>query len=72
MTTLNCRLSPTRETWFAVQPFVKKGVYVNHLTADEPSDRVRAAYGAGKYDRLKQLKRKFDPTNFFRMNQNIT
>ena len=61
-----------RETWLAVQPFVKKGVYVNHLTGDETADRIRAAYGAGKYDRLKQVKRKFDPTNFFRMNQNIT
>jgi len=50
---------------------VKKGVYVNHLTGDEPADRIRAAYGEGKYERLKQVKRKFDPTNFFRMNQNI-
>ncbi len=60
-----------RETWLAVQPFVKKGVYVNHLTGDEPADRIRAAYGPGKYERLKQVKRKFDPSNFFRMNQNI-
>jgi len=59
------------ETWLAVQPFVKKGVYVNHLTGDEPAERIRAAYGPGKYERLRQVKRKFDPTNFFRMNQNI-
>jgi FAD/FMN-containing dehydrogenase len=60
-----------RATWLAVQPFVNKGVYVNHLTGDEPADRIRAAYGPGKYERLKQIKRTFDPTNFFRMNQNI-
>jgi FAD/FMN-containing dehydrogenase len=60
-----------RETWAATQPFVKQGVYVNHMTADEPIDRIRAAYGPGKYERLVHIKRKFDPTNFFRMNQNI-
>jgi FAD/FMN-containing dehydrogenase len=60
-----------RETWSAIQPFVKPGVYVNHLTGDEPIERIRAAYGPGKYERLRQIKRKFDPTNFFRMNQNI-
>jgi FAD/FMN-containing dehydrogenase len=60
-----------RDAWSAVQPFVKKGGYVNHMTADEPADRIRAAYGPAKYDRLIQVKRKFDPTNVFRMNQNI-
>ena len=60
-----------REPWLAVQPFVKTGVYVNHLTGDEPKDRIRAAYGPGKYERLQHIKRKFDPDNFFRMNQNI-
>jgi FAD/FMN-containing dehydrogenase len=60
-----------RETWSAIQPFVKLGAYVNHMTGDEPIDRIRAAYGPGKYERLRQLKRKFDPANFFRMNQNI-
>jgi FAD/FMN-containing dehydrogenase len=60
-----------RATWLAVQPFVKKGVYVNHLSGDETDARIRAAYGPGKYERLQQIKRKFDPTNFFRMNQNI-
>jgi FAD/FMN-containing dehydrogenase len=60
-----------RETWLAVQPLVKQSVYVNHLAGDEPSDRVRAAYGPLKYQRLQELKRRFDPENFFRMNQNI-
>ena len=60
-----------RQTWLAVQPFVKTGVYVNHMTGDESTDRIRVAYGPNKYERLQRLKRKFDPTNFFRMNQNV-
>jgi hypothetical protein len=60
-----------RETWLAVHPFVKAGVYVNHMTGDESADRLLAAYGPGKYDRRREVKSKFDPTNFFRMNQNI-
>lgn len=50
-------------------PFATGGVYVNFLTDDEV-DRIRAAYGPG-YDRLVALKRKYDPDNLFRMNQNI-
>jgi len=34
-------------------------------------DRIRAAYGADRYDRLKSLKRKNDPDNFFRISPNI-
>jgi len=60
-----------RQTWLAIQPFVKAAAYVNHLTGDETYDRIRAAYGPGKHERLRQVKRKFDPTNFFRMNHNI-
>jgi FAD/FMN-containing dehydrogenase len=45
-------------------------VYVNFLM-EEGEDRVREAYGAAKYDRLKALKRKYDPNNYFRLNQNI-
>lgn len=53
----------------AAAPFATGGVYVNFLTQDEP-DRVRAAYGSN-YDRLVALKNKYDPTNLFRVNQNI-
>jgi FAD/FMN-containing dehydrogenase len=50
-------------------PFATGGVYVNFLTDDE-ADRVKAAYGPN-YDRLVQIKKKYDPNNLFRMNQNI-
>jgi FAD/FMN-containing dehydrogenase len=43
---------------------------VNYLSDNEGEDRVQGAYGSN-YDRLLQLKAKYDPTNFFRMNQNI-
>jgi FAD/FMN-containing dehydrogenase len=53
----------------AMRPFGTNGVYVNNL-GDEGEDRVRSAYGAN-YQRLAALKRKFDPTNLFRANQNV-
>jgi len=58
-----------RDYFNASAPFASGGVYVNFLTADE-GDRVRSAYGPN-YDRLAQVKRKYDPDNLFRMNQNI-
>ena len=39
---------------------------------DAGDDRLRASYGAAKYERLVALKRRYDPTNLFRLNQNIT
>ena len=56
--------------WEAVRPYSTGRVYVNFL-GEEGQDRVRAAYGEAKYERLRTLKRKYDPTNFFRLNQNI-
>jgi FAD/FMN-containing dehydrogenase len=53
----------------AAAPYSTGAVYVNFMTQDE-QDRVRAAYGPN-YERLTMLKRKYDPTNLFRMNQNI-
>ena len=58
-----------RTMFEAVTPFAT-GVYVNFL-GNEGQERVRAAYGAAKYDRLAQLKALWDPNNLFHMNQNI-
>ena len=52
-----------------MQPFAS-GAYVNFMS-DEAADRLRAVYGAEKYDRLVALKRRYDPQNVFRHNQNI-
>ena len=60
----------TRELAAAMTPFATGGVYVNFL-GDEGDGRVRAAYGPEKYRRLSELKKKYDPDNFFRLNQNI-
>ena len=59
-----------RQTWDAVQPFVPGGVYVNELGEDEGDNRVQQAY-AGNYERLRAIKRKYDPDNLFCLNANI-
>jgi len=59
----------TRECWQAMRPFLVEGSYVNYVS-DEGDAVARAAYGPN-YDRLVALKNKYDPTNFFRMNQNV-
>lgn len=58
-----------RETWGAFEPFASGGVYINNL-GDDSDERVRNAVGQN-YDRLVELKNKYDPTNFFRLNANI-
>ena len=58
-----------RDFWSALEPY-HTSVYVNFLM-EEGEERVRQAYGDEKWERLKALKRKYDPTNFFRVNQNI-
>jgi FAD/FMN-containing dehydrogenase len=58
-----------RETCEAMQPF-STGGYMNFMS-DEPADRFRAVYGPDKYERLVALKRRYDPDNVFRHNQNI-
>jgi FAD binding domain-containing protein/berberine-like enzyme len=59
-----------RGLWSALEPHHQNTVYVNFLM-DEGSDRVRDAYGDERYDRLRKLKREYDPDNLFRLNQNI-
>jgi FAD/FMN-containing dehydrogenase len=58
-----------RDFWSALAPY-HLGVYVNFL-GDEGQDRVRESYGDAKYARLQELKQRYDPENFFRINQNI-
>jgi hypothetical protein len=53
----------------AIHPFTMEGAYVNFL-ADEGQERVRAAYREN-YDRLAEIKGRYDPDNFFHVNQNI-
>ncbi len=60
----------TKELWESIRPYSLGASYVNFMT-DEGEDRVKASYGEPKYRKLAQLKRKYDPTNFFRLNQNI-
>jgi hypothetical protein len=58
-----------RDLFDATAPYATGGVYVNFMTEEE-TERVRSAYGES-YDRLVQLKNKYDPKNFFRLNQNV-
>ncbi|MBI4339761.1 MAG: FAD-binding oxidoreductase [Chloroflexi bacterium] len=59
----------TRHAFQSMTPYATGGVYVNFMTQEE-TDRVGAAYGPS-YERLRGLKRRYDPTNLFRLNQNI-
>jgi len=58
----------TRNFWKEIEPLTN-GVYVNHLGSDD-DPRVANAYGPN-FERLKTIKKKYDPDNFFRMNNNI-
>jgi FAD/FMN-containing dehydrogenase len=60
-----------RETAAAIEPWSLGGGYVNYMQADEPIERVRAAFGEPTFDRLQELKRRYDPDNVLRRNQNI-
>ena len=52
-----------------LRPAMKPGVYVNFMSGDE-QDRVPEAYRT-RWDRMVAVKTKYDPTNFFRLNQNV-
>jgi FAD/FMN-containing dehydrogenase len=61
-----------RETAAVVEPHsLQGGGYLNYMQADEPADRVRAAFGAERFERLREVKRRYDPGNVLRFNQNI-
>jgi FAD/FMN-containing dehydrogenase len=59
-----------RNYWEAVHPYGAGGGYVNFMMEGEGEDRIRGAY-RNNYERLAQIKAKYDPNNFFRVNQNI-
>ena len=58
-----------RNYWEALHPYGAGGAYVNFMM-EEGEDRIRATYG-DNYERLAAIKAKYDPDNFFRVNQNI-
>ena len=59
-------IASTIEPWS-----LRGGGYVNYMSADEPIERVRAAFGADSFERLRALKRRYDPDNVLRRNQNV-
>ena len=63
-------ISWTKSYYDAVHPYSAGGAYVNFLMDDEGEERVRKTYG-DNYERLVEIKNKYDPENFFRVNQNI-
>jgi FAD/FMN-containing dehydrogenase len=58
-----------KEYWEAVHPYTMGGAYINFMM-EEGVDRIKATY-RDNYDRLTEVKRKYDPNNFFHVNQNI-
>jgi FAD/FMN-containing dehydrogenase len=60
----------TREISGALKPWTTGRVYLNYI-GDEGAERVAAGFGPDRYERMRELKRKWDPTNLFRHNQNI-
>jgi hypothetical protein len=59
-----------RTYWEAINPFTMGGGYVNFMMGDEGDARIKATYGSN-FERLAAVKRKYDPNNVFRVNQNI-
>ena len=60
-----------RETTTTLEPWSTSGGYANYMQADEPIERVRAAFGPENFTRLQALKSRYDPDNVLRRNQNI-
>ena len=58
-----------RETFETLKPYMADRSYTNYLSADD-HDQVMRAYGPN-LERLVELKRRYDPDNLFRLNQNI-
>ena len=62
----------TRSFWEAMRPFSAGGGHPNFLEGDEPKERVAVYFGREKYERLRALKRTWDPENVFHRNKNIS
>jgi FAD/FMN-containing dehydrogenase len=61
-----------RDSAAAIEPWSYTGAgYANYMQADEPIERVRAAFGDEAFERLQQLKQRYDPGNVLHRNQNI-
>jgi FAD/FMN-containing dehydrogenase len=60
-----------RSTAAVIEPWSVSGGYANYMQADEPIDRVRAAFGPDPFARLQALKSRYDPDNVLHRNQNI-
>jgi FAD/FMN-containing dehydrogenase len=60
----------SRETFAALRPHFGTGRWLNYLGDDQADDAIRAAYGPN-YDRLREVKRRYDPDNVFHLNHNI-
>lgn len=60
----------TKDYYDAVHPYSAAGAYINFMMHDEGQERVKASY-RGNYDRLIEVKKKYDPKNLFFINQNI-
>ena len=60
----------TRETFAALRPHMGTGRWLNYLGDDQADDAIRAAYGPN-FDRLREVKRRYDPENVFHLNHNI-
>lgn len=66
----NDNIEWARTAWRDIRQFSTGGTYINFLTEDEGDERIQAAYGKN-YDRLVEVKTKWDPENMFRLNKNI-
>jgi FAD/FMN-containing dehydrogenase len=60
----------TRETYASLMPYMESGSYINYIDSDGSGRSVQSAYGPN-FQRLREVKLRYDPDNFFHMNQNI-
>jgi FAD/FMN-containing dehydrogenase len=68
--TTDANIEWTRETFAALRPYMATRRWLNYLGDDQADDAIRDAYGPN-YDRLREVKRRYDPDNVFRLNHNI-